>query len=210
MSMQAQQGRIWEDRIKDMASKARQQVDEGAVTPYYKANRDEVIELLNRAISSEWIALMQYWHHYFMSTDIHSPEIKEAFKKFADQELEHIDEIGSRIQLLGGVPADKPEEITRLWPSPVDYGTNLRSMMHEDLIDERVTVEFYSEIIRYCGNDDPTTRFIFEHILAEEEEHANTWADILFQSDASTNERISSVHEDAMSHVGGGKQARAA
>lgn len=210
MSMQPQQGKTWEDRIKDMANKARQELDEGAITPSYKANKDEVIELLNRALASEWIALMQYWHHYFMATDIHSPEIKETFKKFADQELEHIDEIGSRIQLLGGVPVEKPEEIMKLWPSPVDYGTDLRSMMEEDLIDERVTVQFYSEIVRVCGNDDIVTRCLFEHILHEEEEHADTWADILYQYNASTNKPMNTIHQYIASQAAAGRQPKAA
>lgn len=209
MSMQAQQTKMWEDRIKDMATKARQNLEEGAVTNGYKANRDEVISLLNRAIASEWTALMQYWHHYFMSTDIHSSEIKETFKKFADQELEHIDEIGSRIQLLGGVPTDKPDEIMKLWPSPVDYGHDLRSMMEEDLIDERVTIDFYSEIVRYCGNDDIVTRTLFEHILEEENEHADTWANLLYQLDASSNKRMSTLHEEVVG-LAAGRQMKAA
>ncbi len=209
MPMQAQQSKMWEDRIKEMANKARQSMEEGAVTSGYKANRDEVISLLNRAIASEWLALMQYWHHYFMATDIHSSEIKETFKKFADQELEHIDEIGSRIQLLGGVPADKPDEIVRLWPNPVDYGHDLRSMMEEDLIDERVTIDFYSEIVRYCGSDDIVTRTLFEHILEEEHDHADTWSNLLYQLDASSNKRMSTIHEEVVGQAGR-RQVRAA
>ena len=45
-------------------------------------------------------------------------------------------------------------------------------MIQEDLVAERVAIESYGEIVRYLGNDDPTTRRMMESILAVEEEHA--------------------------------------
>lgn len=195
MAMQTRRGRIWEDRLQDWSNKSRQNMEEGAVTDSYKANKDEVIQLLNRALVSEWIAFMQYWHHYFMATDIHSAEIKEYFKESAEQELHHIEEIGSRIQLLGGVPAHKPEGFVDHWSHSVEYAHDLRSMLEADLMAERTTVSFYSEIVRYCGFDDITTRTLFEEILREEEGHANDLADLLYAYDASTNQRMSGLHK---------------
>jgi bacterioferritin len=46
-------------------------------------------------------------------------------------------------------------------------------MIREDLVAERIVIESYSEIIRFLGNDDPSTRRLMEEILAEEEDHAN-------------------------------------
>lgn len=183
---------------------------EGPVTESYKANKDQVVQLLNRALASEWIAFMQYWHHYFMATDIHSPEIREMFKEQAAGELHHIEEIGERIQALGGVPVDKPEEITQQWIKSVDYGHDLRSMLETDLADERATVAFYSEIVRFCGFDDIVTRAMFEEILREEEGHANELADILYTYDASTNQRISSLHAQVAEQAIRAPQERAA
>jgi bacterioferritin len=37
----------------------------------------------------------------------------------------------------------------------------------------------YQEIIRWIGDDDPTTRRLLEKILAQEEEHADDIADLL-------------------------------
>lgn len=203
MAIQTRQAKIWEDRLQDMANRSRQNLEEGLITDAYKANRDQVIQLLNRALASEWIAFMQYWHHYFMATDIHSPEIRDMFKEQAEGELHHIEEIGNRIQALGGVPVNKPEEITQQWTKSVDYGHDLRNMLEIDLIDERMTVNFYSEIIRFCGYDDIGTRTLFEEILREEEEHANELADILYAYDASTNQRISGIHEQVAEQVAG-------
>ena len=195
MAVQTRRGKIWDDKLQDMASASGHNLEEGAVTSAYSANREEVIQLLNRALASEWIAFMQYWHHYFMATDIHSAEIKEFFKEAASEELHHIDEIGSRIQLLGGVPCDKPDEVTQQWPMPVEYGHDLRNMLECDLKAERMTVSFYSEIVRFCGFGDIITRSLFEEILREEEEHANNLADLLYAVDASSNQPISSLHQ---------------
>ena len=52
-------------------------------------------------------------------------------------------------------------------------------MIKEDLIAERIAVATYSEIIRWLGNDDPTTRRLMEQLLATEEEHADDMAKLL-------------------------------
>ncbi len=52
-------------------------------------------------------------------------------------------------------------------------------MIRENLMAERIAVETYSEIIRWLGNDDPTTRNLIEDILKKEEEHADDLSNIL-------------------------------
>jgi bacterioferritin len=61
-------------------------------------------------------------------------------------------------------------------------------MVREDLIAERIAVESYNEIIRYLGDDDPTTRITMEKILAKEEEHADDMKKLL--ETLSKNERF--------------------
>ena len=46
-------------------------------------------------------------------------------------------------------------------------------MIIEDLVAERIAIASYSEIIRWLGDGDPTTRRLMESILAVEEEHAD-------------------------------------
>ncbi|MBK5295299.1 MAG: bacterioferritin [Acidobacteriia bacterium] len=58
-------------------------------------------------------------------------------------------------------------------------GKSLLDMVWEDLVAERIAVESYNEIIRYLGNDDPTTRIAMEQILAKEEEHADDMKKLL-------------------------------
>lgn len=52
-------------------------------------------------------------------------------------------------------------------------GTTLLDMIREDLVAERIAIESYGEIVRYLGDDDPTSRRLMEEILAKEEEHAD-------------------------------------
>lgn len=200
MAIRSPKGKIWEDKLQKMMHGGQADLEEGAVTEAYTANKEEVIQLLDRALASEWTAYLQYYHHYFMATDIHSAEIKEYFRQAAAQELHHIEEIGGRIQLLGGVPTHKPREIAELWPGGVEYGHDLRSMLEVDLKAERTTINFYSEIVRFSGFDDIVTRVLFEEILREEQEHANDLADLLFAADASTNEVIPGLHEQVGEH----------
>ena len=52
-------------------------------------------------------------------------------------------------------------------------------MIRENLIAERIAVDHYRELIRYFGDDDPSTRTMLEGILSVEEEHATDMQDLL-------------------------------
>jgi bacterioferritin len=52
-------------------------------------------------------------------------------------------------------------------------------MIRENLVAERIAIEHYRDLIRYFGEKDPTTRVLLEHVLAQEEEHANDMHDLL-------------------------------
>jgi bacterioferritin len=52
-------------------------------------------------------------------------------------------------------------------------------MIEEDLIAERIAIDTYSEIIRYLGNNDSTSRLMMEKILSMEEEHAEDMKTLL-------------------------------
>ena len=48
-----------------------------------------------------------------------------------------------------------------------------------DLIDDRIAIDSYRDMIASIGADDSTTRQVIERILAQEEEHAEALADLL-------------------------------
>jgi bacterioferritin len=186
---------IWQNRIQQMLRDAEQNLPDGALTAGYKADPQEIIALLRRAQAGEWASFLQYWHHYFMVSDIHSVELQKLFKHHAKDELDHARHFGDRIQQLGGVPVDAPDEIDRETTSKVEYGHDERSMLEDDLVGERQTIDFYDEIIRTCGFDDNVTRAVFEHVIQEEAEHAYDLANLLYAFDGATGKQIDSLRD---------------
>lgn len=188
----------WISRLQQLNRQAEQNLPNGAVTPAYKANRDEILDLLNRALASEWASFLQYWHHYTMASDIHSDEVRDIWKEHAEDEYQHALKFNQRINELGGVPANDPKQIDQLNPSPFTAGHDLRSMIEADLVGERATIMFYNDIVRLCGFDDNETRAIFEDALLDENDHANELSNLLFQYDASTGQQIPTRHPDVV------------
>ena len=87
--------------------------------------------------------------------------------------------IANRINELGGAPNMNPDGLLTRSHTEYKEGTNLVDMIKEDLVAERIAVESYTEMIRYFGDRDPTTRVLMESILAKEEEHASDMHDLL-------------------------------
>ena len=165
--------------VQELRRRARQHMEEGAVTSAYTADRDTVIRILNEVLATEIVCVLRYKRHYYMATGIHSQAVAEEFLEHAKEEQGHADLAAERITQLGGEPNFNPEGITGRSHSEYAEGKTLLDMVREDLVAERIAVESYSEIIRYLGNDDPTTRRMLETIMAKEEEHADDMKKIL-------------------------------
>ncbi|MGZ6081742.1 MAG: ferritin-like domain-containing protein, partial [Myxococcaceae bacterium] len=123
--------------------------------------------------------ILRYKAHAVMATGLASESVKEEFAQHAKEEEEHLDMIAERINQLGGRPNFNPEGITSRAASQYVEGENLVDMIRENLVAERIAVEHYRDLIRYFGEKDPSTRRLLEHVLAQEEEHANDMHDLL-------------------------------
>lgn len=165
--------------IETIRQRARQHIEEGAVTPGYAADRETVLRLLNEALATEIVCTLRYKRHYFMATGIHSEAAAAEFLEHANQEQQHADQIAARIVQLGGEPNFNPEGLTTRSHAEYVEGDSLRKMIEEDLVAERIAIESYREIALYLGDKDPTTRRLFEEILATEEEHAEDLVSLL-------------------------------
>lgn len=167
--------------IAEIRRRARKHIEKGAVTDGYRADRDSVIEVLNQALATELVCVLRYRRHYFMASGIHSQPVAAEFLEHAQEEQNHADLIAERIAQLDGEPNFNPEGLlTRSHSEYVEGGT-LEDMIREDLVAERIAVDSYSAIIRYLGEDDPTSRRLMEKILASEEEHAEDMKNLLDQ-----------------------------
>jgi len=165
--------------IKTLRERARKHIEQGAVTEGYTADRETVVKLLNEALATEIVCVLRYKRHYFMANGIHADSVAAEFLEHANDEQGHADQIAARIVQLGGEPNFNPEGL--LMRSHAEYveGTGLIDMIKEDLVAERIAIDSYREMIRYLGNDDPTSRRMLEGILAVEEEHADDLVSLL-------------------------------
>jgi len=158
--------------IVELRRRARQHIENGAVTEAYRADRVTVIRLLNEALATEIVCVLRYKRHYFMADGIHAQAVAQEFLEHANEEQGHADQIARRITELGGEPDFDPKGLATKSHSEYVEGTTLVDMIREDLVAERIAIDSYGEMVRYLGNDDPTTRRMIEAILANEEEHA--------------------------------------
>lgn len=173
--------------IEEIRARARQKIEQGAVTEDYQLDPDKVVSILNEALATEIVCVLRYRFHYFMATGIHSAAVAEEFLEHAKEEQEHADIIAHRIKQLGGKPEMNPEVIIQNSHSEYKEGTSLADMIREDLIAERIAIGSYREIINFFGDNDPTSRVMMEKILAKEEEHADELTDLLFVVEPDSN-----------------------
>jgi len=159
--------------VEEIRRRARQHIESGAVTEGYRGDRETVIRLLNEALATEIVCVLRYKRHFYMASGIHSQAVAEEFQEHAREEQEHADMIAERITQLDGEPNFSPEGLSARSHSQYVEGTSLLDMMREDLVAERIAIESYSEIVRFLGDKDPTSRRLMEEILAKEEEHAD-------------------------------------
>ncbi len=158
--------------VKELRRRARQHIENGAVTEGYRGDRQTVIRLLNEALATEIVCVLRYKRHYFMASGINAQAVAAEFLEHANEEQGHADQIADRITQLGGAPNLSPEGMLSRSHSEYVEGDTLVDMLREDLVAERVAIDSYAEMVRYVGENDPTTRRMLEGILAVEEEHA--------------------------------------
>ncbi len=165
--------------VQEIRKRARQHIEEGAVTQNYKGDRPTILKLLNDALATEIVCVLRYRRHWFMAKGINSEPVAQEFMEHAAEEQEHADRIAIRITQLGGEPDLNPSTLLSRSHSEYVEGGTLTDMIKEDLVAERIAIDSYNDIIHYIADKDPTTRRMLEEILAKEEEHADELANLL-------------------------------
>ena len=174
-----------QDFVIDMESirrRAREHLDQGAITDAYKGARETIIKILNDALATELVCVLRYKRHHFMSASlggIAGFAVTKELAQHAAEEQAHADRLAQRIVQLGGEPNFDPKGLATRSHAEYVSGSNLEEMLREDLIAERIAIDSYREMIAYIGKDDTTTRRMLETILAVEEEHADDLQSLL-------------------------------
>jgi bacterioferritin len=167
--------------IEEIRRRARAKIEEGAITPSYLADREKVIDVLNEVLATEIVCTLRYMAHYYMAQGIHGQSILDEFLEHARDEENHAQLVAKRITELGGAPNFDPDGLARRSHSEYRRVDELYDMIREDLVAERIAAATYSDIVRWLGDADPTSRRMMEEILAKEEEHADDMAKLLAQ-----------------------------
>ncbi|MGZ3499292.1 MAG: ferritin-like domain-containing protein [Vulcanimicrobiaceae bacterium] len=165
--------------VQELRRRARQHIEKGPITDSYKGDVKQVCDILNQALATEIVCVLRYKRHYFMAKGINKDSVAAEFLEHANDEQGHADRISERITQLGGAPNLNPEGLATRSHSEYVEGKDLVDMIKENLVAERIAIESYTEIIRFLGENDPTSRRMMEEILAVEEEHANDMLDLI-------------------------------
>jgi bacterioferritin len=165
--------------VQELRRRAREHVERGAVTDTYGLDADTSVRVLNEALATEIVCTLRYMRHYYMAQGIHSASVADEFLEHAREERQHADRIARRIVQLGGEPDLDPSGLASRSHAEYVPGETLIEMIREDLVAERVAIESYTEMIRYFGDRDPTSRRLLEEVLAKEEEHAEDLVSLL-------------------------------
>ncbi|MDF9811233.1 ferritin-like domain-containing protein [Streptomyces sp. SPB162] len=159
--------------IETLRSRARLEMEKGPVTDAYGADLDRVLQVLNEALATELVCVLRYKRHYYTAGGLYSEPVAAEFLEHAGEEQEHADKLAKRIVQLGGEPDFNPDTLTKRSHAQYDESLDLIDMIKEDLVAERVAIASYTEIAKWLGDGDPTTRRVFEDLLSQEEEHAD-------------------------------------
>jgi bacterioferritin len=165
--------------VQTLRKRARQHIDEGAVTESYAGDPVTSCKVLNDALATEIVCVLRYKRHYFMAKGIHAGPVKDEFLEHAGDEQRHADMISERIVQLGGAPDLAPEGLHARSHTEYVEGDTLVDMIKEDLVAERIAIDSYREMATYFSKFDTTTRKMIEAIQADEEDHADDLADLL-------------------------------
>jgi bacterioferritin len=132
----------------------------------------KLLELLNKGIARELQVSIQYMWQHVQVTGMDGVVVEDVFRKIAIAEMKHAERLAERLDYLNGVPTTKPD--------PIFVGGSLIEMLKQDEQNEEEAITLYKQAIQVASEEgDYTTRRLLEEILAEEEEHINTFGKLL-------------------------------
>ena len=99
--------------------------------------REELVENLNKALSYELAAVIQYSQHSYLITGPDREVFKDWFRDQAEEAQDHAETVGDKVVALGGIPTVEPAMIRQ--------STGLKEMLKQDLELEREAMAAYMD-----------------------------------------------------------------
>ena len=133
------------------------------------SNREKSIELLNRAVNDELLAVHQYMYFHFVCDDLGYDLLSGLFRRTAIQEMMHVEQLSERILFLKG-------EVDMKVAGEVQKIHDAREMLKLAVSMEMQSVEDYNKWANECAaNADAVSKKLFETLVAEEEIHQDQY-----------------------------------
>lgn len=127
----------------------------------------KVVELLNKALGNELIAINQYFLHSRMYKDWGMKNLADHEYHESIDEMKHADQLIERILFLEGLPNLQDLGALRI-------GEDTKEMLNCDLLLEMDAIPDLKDGIEYCEKvRDFVSRDLFQDILESEEEHVD-------------------------------------
>ncbi|NDL68374.1 ferritin-like domain-containing protein [Anaerotalea alkaliphila] len=142
---------------------------------------EQLIQMLNEALSEEWLAYYQYWVGARMMEGPMRSEVEPELLLHATQELAHAELVLNRILQLGGTPVLNPNKWTDYakcaYAEPSD--PYIEVILQQNLEGERCAIQRYEEIAEFTNGKDHSTYQMAITILNDELEHEHDIEDFL-------------------------------
>jgi bacterioferritin len=132
----------------------------------------KLLEFLNKGIARELQVSIQYMWQHVQVTGIDGLNVANIFREIAIAEMKHAEKLAERLDYLDGVPSTKP--------NPIFVGGSLIEMLKQNEQNEEEAITLYKQAIQVAAKEgDYTTQRLLEDILADEENHINTFGKLL-------------------------------
>ncbi|NPA58320.1 MAG: bacterioferritin [Aquificae bacterium] len=165
-------------------------------------DKEKSIQLLNQAIAEELTAIHQYMYFHFILDDLGYDLLASLFKKTAIDEMIHTERFAERILFLGGEIDMKPAKEIKHIREP-------ESMLKLAVESEREAVDMYNSFAVECiNNKDLGTKQVFESIIADEENHYDSFSMELENLERFGSEYLSQQAMERSKKRGGGERGQ--
>ena len=163
------------------------QEETGKLSEWRSVFTDDYFALLNKAVASEIMAIIQYTNQHekaaylklrgketpleVVTDNNKAKAVSELLKPIFMQEMDHLEKISERIYLLEGEAVVMPDPLPKVGDTPDDF-------LALDHAAENDAILLYRKIIEEAmKRGDTITRRMFEDIVMQEEQHYWTFDD---------------------------------
>ena len=127
--------------------------------------KEKSIELLNKAIADELVAVHQYMYFHFHCDDQGYDLLANLFKRTAIEEMLHVEMLAERILFLKG-------EVEMKIGDDVKHIHDVREMLKLATSMEQSSADDYNRWAVECSNNaDSASKKLFESLVDDEERH---------------------------------------